>query len=209
MSCETKYFNHYERNFRPNESEIREHKDEWSSIDWKTFSKNYKLSKDFMREFRDEFSMSEIIENENIDYDFFSELIKDETYEVQMNWKLAFLAWRLDKKWLRRDQIEEIIRKELVFFFCHWDWHVVTELIKPSTRFIKEEMISRGMWIDVLSIKDLSDRILDEYKNEIDWKQVSFFHDLSESFIEKYRDLLDKETIDKRLEARPKWVKYG
>lgn len=194
-----KYFNHFTPSLRPNESEIREYINEWSKIDWEIFSESYKLDKNLIREFKDKFTFTELTENKDFSYDLFCELISDEDAADQMNWKISYLTWRCSQQYISEEEVESIIKKELVMFFSDWDWHVIMELLELSDKFIKEEMIIRNMWQKISSMKNLKDSIIDEYSDKLNWGLISAMHKLDDRFIGKYKDKLNLDTIGKRL----------
>lgn len=195
----TKYFNHEIISFRPSEEEIREYKEEFSAVDWKYFSYNYDLSKDFLREFKEKIDKREAVENKSIDFTSFCELINNTNFEEQMNWKIIFLVWRYDKEWITREEVENIIKTDLIMFFSDWDWHVILELINVSDKFIREEMVTRNMWEDISSMKNLRDAIIDRYSNKLNWGLISALHQLDDRFVNKYKNKLNQATLDKRL----------
>ena len=191
------YFNHDLKHFKPTESEIRENISDWSDVDWQRFSSEYVIDKDFVREMKGKLVKTGLIDNAAIDYNFFCELIGDESFSNQMNYKLSFLGWRYDRDLMDRKEIENIIRKE-VPFFCDWDWHVVISLFDLSDQFIIEEMASREMCEEISSIKRLNEKLLDKYADKLDWSLVSFFHEISPHFLQKYADKLSPEYLKKQ-----------
>ena len=192
------YFNHDLEHFRPTESEIRENISDWSTVDWQRISNEYVLDQDFIREMKGKLVKTELIDNKSIDYKLYCEIISDESFENQMNCKLAFLGWRYDRDLMDRKEIENIIRKEIPFF-CDWDWHVVISLFDLSDEFIIEEMASREMWEEISSIKRLSETLLDKYTDKLIWSLVSFMHEVSPHFLQKYAEKLSPEFLKKQV----------
>lgn len=195
-----KYFSHWTVALRPNETDIREFDDECSKTDWDIFAENYVLSNDFLREFADRLDPHYLIENENINYNIFCELVDNSyNFSEKINWKLSFLAWRVSNNSMIRTDVEDIISKDLIEFFGDWEWSIVTELFELSEEFLITHFVCNSRWEDLSEVKYLSNYIMDQFADKLNWDKISHFHDLNDDFLNKYRHKLDWNKIIERM----------
>lgn len=182
-----------------------------NKIDWRIISKGQNLSEDFIREYEDLVDWTTISKYQKLSNSFINE------FNYKVNWKniSAFqnislkLAMKYKSKidWFNAcfneyisEEILSIGRDEI---FPYFEGNIylyprdiyqsnIGSLSITALRLFKDDL----NWENVCyHNRNLSDDVIREFHNEVDWKVISRYHDLSEDFIREFKDYVSWEDI--------------
>ena len=147
------------------------------NINWSKISTDYKLSENFIREFKDKVDWVYISKHQILSENFIKE------FEDKVDW-----FWICFSQTLSEDFIREFQNKV--------DWIYISINQNLSENFINE-FKSEVDWVGISINQNLSENFIKEFKSEVDWFDVSIYQKLSENFIREFQNEVYWDYISK------------
>jgi len=149
----------------------------FDDVDWNLISLRYKLSEDFIREFKDKFNWVYISKYQKLSEDFIRE------FRYKVDWWYVSRYQKLSENFIRK-------------FNDRVNWSNISSHQQLSADFINEFQ-RYVVWYDISKYQKLSEDTIREFKDKVFWHYVSKYQNLSEDFIREFQRSVYWECISK------------
>ena len=157
------------------------------NINWSKISTDYKLSENFIREFKDKVDWVYISKHQILSENFIKE------FEDKVDWYNICVYQKLSEDFIREFKNKVI-------------WIYISINQKLSENFIKE-FKSEVDWFDVSVYQKLSENFIREFQNEVYWDYISKYQKLSENFIREFQNEVSWCYICEHQKLSPEFIK--
>ena len=183
-----------------------------NNIDWNNISNSQyqKLSKDFIKKYKDYVNWDFISAFQKLSEDFI------EKYKDYINWYFISQYQKLSENFIEKHKdyvnwhnISVLQKLSEDFIERHKNkvnWHNISKFQKLSEFFI-EKFKYKVNWDSISTYQKLSESFIKRYKDYVDWKWISTYQKLSESFIERYKDYVNWDLISNYQKLSPAFRK--
>ena len=160
--------------FKLSEDFIREFKDK---VHWDMISSHQKLSENFIREFADKLDWCWISQYQQLSEDFIRE------FQDKVKWSVISIHQKLSEDFIRE-------------FADKVDWYWISTNQNLSEDFIRE--FGDNLYCTLVSKhQKLSESFIREFANDLNWDCISIYQQLSEDFIREFADKVNWFNISK------------